>query len=457
MMAEFTALAGPSSSLPPVESSGTTSGQPSSSPYGGTVRLTPLPQQSPSHAPPSYDDCVQNTLRASGRLSGLGIMDQSIPWNAPPGETDTPAYQWADAPDTDVEDNEKVCEPVYKTTHALPTIPGHERTTTKESKPAERPKYQIPHNAQREFKSGASEISNEEAKSCVVDMASHRCCYGNKPAKELEVQTIEYSAAARYTLETFVESRTNKRAHIPYQGQAVDGPQGGAPPLLWDVVVEPPERYKAGVKTVKIPHCSIIETCYACSGRGFNKCYRCKGRGKTKCKYCKARGQRGNKYCDYCRGKGRQRCFRCNGHAIISCSVCEAYKQLEFFIEVTSTFKVKEDEYLHHADKRLPRKLLRGTEGITLFEEEKQTVAPLSNFPTMEVNSQSEKLVAKHANVKTERILLQRHKLVGIPIAQVEYTWKEKGGKYWLYGQQRKVWAPDYPQQCCCACRCSII
>ncbi|XP_022090890.1 protein SSUH2 homolog [Acanthaster planci] len=452
-MAELTGLTGPSQSLPPVESSGIASRQRSS--YGQSVRLPPLSQQSQSQAPPPYNDVEHNTLLASGGLRGAG-MDQSIPWRAPPGETDTPTYHWPDAPDTDVEDNEKVREPVYKMAHALPTIPGHERTSTKESKPAERPKLQIPHNDRREFKSGNLTISHEEAKGCLVDMTSHRCCYGSGAARELEVQEIEYSAAAKYSLETFVESRTSKRACIPYKGQTVDSPQEGAPPALWEAAIEAPEKYKPCVKTVRVPHCSIIETCYACSGRGFNKCYRCKGRGKTKCRYCKARGQRGNKECEYCRGKGRQRCFRCNGHAVISCSVCEAYKQLEFFIEVTSTFKVKTDEYLHHADKRLPRKLLRGIEGITLFEEEAQIVAPLSNFPTLEVNSQSEKLVAKHANVKTERLILQRHKLVGIPIAQVEYTRKGKGGKYWLYGQQRKVYAPDYPQQCCCSCRCPI-
>ena len=52
----------------------------------------------------------------------------------PAGETDTPIYNWPDAPDTDVEDNDKVREPEYKMTQALTIIPGYERTGIKESK-----------------------------------------------------------------------------------------------------------------------------------------------------------------------------------------------------------------------------------------------------------------------------------------------------------------------------------
>ena len=55
-------------------------------------------------------------------------------WIAPPGESDTPIFQWPDAPDEDVFDNDKALEPVYKPTQAFKAIPGYEQTTIKESK-----------------------------------------------------------------------------------------------------------------------------------------------------------------------------------------------------------------------------------------------------------------------------------------------------------------------------------
>ncbi|XP_071806374.1 protein SSUH2 homolog isoform X1 [Asterias amurensis] len=451
-MAGVTQIAS-TSSLPPVESTG--------SPHGNQVPLAQnvqSPSQSLPQAPPMYVQTAQLPLVASGDLSRPG-MDQSIPWRAPSGGTDSPSYTWPDAPNADVEDNEKLREPAYKMTQAITKIDGYENTSINESKPAERPPLHIHQYRPRGYKSVCSNIPDAEAKHALVDLTAQHCCFGKRTAIEMEIRKIEYSSATKYTLETFVESRTTKLAYIPYKGQNIDSPRKAAPPALWDVPNPSSATLKPSVTKVRVPHSSTVETCFACTGRGFNKCFRCKGRGRTKCKHCKATGHKKNEDCVYCHGKGGQRCFRCNGHGVISCSICEAYKLLELYIMLTSTLDVKRDEFLHHTEKRLPRKLVtKGVVGVTLFEEAKPLVAPVTNFPVAEVNSQSEKFAAKHGKVKTERIVRQSHKLVKIPIAEVQYTWKGKESRYWIYGQQpRKVYAPDYPQQCCCKYKCSIL
>ena len=48
---------------------------------------------------------------------------------------------------------------------------------------------------------------------------------------------------------------------------------------------------------------------------------------------------------------------------------------------------------------------------------------------------------------------LQRQTLRAVPVAEVVYGWKDQNLRFWVYGSNpRQVFAPDYPQQCCCGC-----
>jgi hypothetical protein len=46
----------------------------------------------------------------------------------------------------------------------------------------------------------------------------------------------------------------------------------------------------------------------------------------------------------------------------------------------------------------------------------------------------------------------QRQTLRGVPVTEVKYKWDDVTTRYWVYGNERKVYAPDYPHQCCCGC-----
>ena len=39
-----------------------------------------------------------------------------------------------------------------------------------------------------------------------------------------------------------------------------------------------------------------------------------------------------------------------------------------------------------------------------------------------------------------------------VPVTEIHYTWKRRTGKFYLYGYEHKVHAPDYPQTCCWGC-----
>ncbi|CAG2103470.1 unnamed protein product [Medioppia subpectinata] len=46
----------------------------------------------------------------------------------------------------------------------------------------------------------------------------------------------------------------------------------------------------------------------------------------------------------------------------------------------------------------------------------------------------------------------RRHRVRLIPIATIHFLWKGAADQYSVYGQERRVHAPHYPQTCCCGC-----
>ncbi len=51
-----------------------------------------------------------------------------------------------------------------------------------------------------------------------------------------------------------------------------------------------------------------------------------------------------------------------------------------------------------------------------------------------------------------ERILRMRHNVRSVPVSEAHFNFKGKLARFWVYGLDRLVHAPDYPQQCCCGC-----
>ncbi|KAH3860369.1 hypothetical protein DPMN_023267 [Dreissena polymorpha] len=80
-------------------------------------------------------------------------------------------------------------------------------------------------------------------------------------------------------------------------------------------------------------------------------------------------------------------------------------------------------------------------------------VWPIDSYPVPEINQNSVKLVQTHRTKwPNEMIHKQRQTLRGVPVTEVHFTWENQNFRYWIYGSERRVYAPDYPQQCCCGC-----
>lgn len=51
-------------------------------------------------------------------------------------------------------------------------------------------------------------------------------------------------------------------------------------------------------------------------------------------------------------------------------------------------------------------------------------------------------------------ILIKRQRLKSVLVVECNYTWEDHNSRFWIYGNERKVYTEDYPQMCCCCCPC---
>ncbi|XP_077870109.1 protein SSUH2 homolog [Saccoglossus kowalevskii] len=302
-------------------------------------------------------------------------------------------------------------------------------------------------------------ISEEQARSALLDHVSHNCCFGSKAAKKMKFTNIFRLSAFHYSLESYTEKRSAKWDYEPYHDQVIGGSFNGSVPSPWDIEARPPALFQSNTETMEVPHTASIKPCHDCIGLSRKRCYKCGGRGMTRCKWCN-----GNGYdCTFCHGYGKKRCSVCKGHGHTACNTCNARGKLKCFIRLTIEWNVHHDDYVDHVEHvvertSLPDELIRTVSGETVFKQELPRVWPINHFPHENINEASKNLVQRHLNdfQATQKSLLnnffQRQKIRVIPVASIYSNWNNNSFSYFVYGFEHKVHAPDYPQQCSCGC-----
>ncbi|KAK7103007.1 protein SSUH2 homolog [Littorina saxatilis] len=306
-----------------------------------------------------------------------------------------------------------------------------------------------------------SVMGESDCRDAIIQFQSEHCCYGSAAAKEMVFSSCVPMTALHYTLETYAEARSTGYKSKPYRGEFVDGPENGQPPPPWAVPCEADQLFKNQVKLFEVPHTSFVKQCHGCRGRGWNQCRRCHGRGRVRCGACNGRGRKqvcdheGNMHwhdCHSCQG-GVRRCHQCGGDGRVTCRTCEGFGQLRAYVELKVEYKNHNDDYiLEQTD--MPDELIRDVGGKPVFEQTMPQVWPIMAYPVAEVNSNSQNLVEHHRrSFNDERKLMQRQILRAVPVTEVKWDWKDnKGRRFWAYGNERRVYCPDYPQQCCWGC-----
>ncbi|XP_052778924.1 protein SSUH2 homolog isoform X2 [Mya arenaria] len=294
-------------------------------------------------------------------------------------------------------------------------------------------------------------LSKDDCQEALKKFVEGQMCYGSKPAKEMEITDVKGGLALHLKMETFTENRSTKKKKKPYKGGSVDGPENGEPPAPWNVACDFKAEFKDAKVKKEVPHTAKVKKCKDCKGKGYEKCDDCDGWGKVECDQCDGSGVVDEVNCPFCIG-GNKRCMDCGGDGRVTCDDCEGYKKLKCFVQLKVKFINHDDEYIYETTD-LPDELVANVGGNVIFEEKLPMVWPITGYPVPEINKKSQEMVSTHSKKwPNELIHQQRQTLRGVPVTEVHYKWDDQNLRYWIYGTEQKIYAPDYPQQCCCGC-----
>nr|XP_058949494.1 protein SSUH2 homolog [Pocillopora verrucosa] len=421
------------------------------------------PQQQPGY-PPLQGQHQYNGALPQHQQGYGGAPNQQQVFTPVTGEAQTPSYTGSDVPDQDVGDNENATPPPPSAPPAdmFGKFAGYESVSFGTEYLPPPPAYEPPEQQQtpEQIFQQATAISEDQARDALLAFVAENCCYGKKAATDMDIKDIAQSSAYHYHLISFFESRSTAWKHEPYRGQVIDGPQNGPAPPPWSIPAQPNQIFTPQAVNIEVPHTASVKPCHECLASGYKLCYKCYGRGRVRCTSCNGSGN-STEYrdghsrsvsCTWCCGSGTRTCDTCHGHGHVICWICLGQTQLKWFIQLTITWANHID---NHVTERtdLPDQLILGSQGTEIFTQELPRVYPITAFHDEDVNNGSQRLVEAHSrNWPTKRILMQRQTLRAVPVFEVKYEWKDTDTRYWVYGLDHKVHAPDYPQKCCWGC-----
>ena len=177
-------------------------------------------------------------------------------------------------------------------------------------------------------------ITEEQARSYLVDHVSSHMCYGREAAKQMVITEMEYVPALHYELQTFTERRETCWSYAPHRPDTkvdLEAPEmsEGAAPLPWQIDERPGRMFRDEVRLVTVPNTGVIKTCHKCRGTGGMTCGECGGKGWVRCLHC-----HGDVHLPEGGGGSldRDRCYYCqhskHGHGHLECSKCKVSTNL---------------------------------------------------------------------------------------------------------------------------------
>lgn len=294
-------------------------------------------------------------------------------------------------------------------------------------------------------------LSEEAAREAFKDYVGSKCCYQSGPAEEGVITNLESHNTYRLRLETFTESRSTEQAEKPHEGETADFYTQPAP-RPWEVEAKTPNLFTDHTEEIRVPYTSSIKECNTCHGEGKVLCKNCEGKGYKKCSRCDGSGKQEEENCSVCNGTGKDRCSKCNAVGKLKCDICDGKKNLLTYIKLKVAWKNNVDNKFVEGDSGLNTEELHGVKGKELFKLTQTLVYPLYGFPNANIVELSDHLIKEHQTkyAQSSRILQQRQTVELIPVTKVNYKWKNKIHCFYVYGNENKVSAKDYPETCCC-------
>ncbi|KTG05538.1 hypothetical protein cypCar_00032693 [Cyprinus carpio] len=351
------------------------------------------------------------------------------------------------------------------------TVPGYEGTIAGGGGgylPPPPPSVPMPEQAPSSPNWHIPSISEDQARDSFAMYVSSKCCYSSDPVKEGVITSMESFNTYRYRLETFMESRSTEWSQKPYTGQPVDAGVQPAPGP-WQIAAQPPAFFQEHKQTIKVPYTSsvkiILEHYILFYTRTVTFVWEWEETPvppvlelETKSVGCVMVLVTVNLMTAACTAMGagvksNEICSSCSGSGTRQCDTCHGKRQLLVFINLIVKWSTEKDEFIAQDSSGLRVENLGKVSGKELFKDAQYMVYPVRGFPDVSVGQASERLVRDHQvkYAQTSLILQQRQTIELIPITKVNYMWKGKPYVYYVYGNEFKVNADDYPATCCCS------
>ncbi|XP_075952498.1 protein SSUH2 homolog [Anarhichas minor] len=212
-----------------------------------------------------------------------------------------------------------------------------------------------------------------------------------------------------YQLETFTETRKTEQAEKPYEGEEADFNTQPAP-QPWDIPAKTPSFFTKHKEKIRVPFTSSIKVI-----------------GKQKL------------------------CIKCNARGNMDCETCEGKRQMLSSIKLKVKWSNHEEYHVVPQNSGLKIEL-DSVSGKELFQNSQSLLYLLLGFPNPAISEASQRMIKDHQTKygQTSRILQQRQTVELIPITKVNYKWKGEAHLYYVYGNEHKVSADNYPATCCC-------
>jgi len=137
---------------------------------------------------------------------------------------------------------------------------------------------------------------------------------------------------------------------------------------------------------------------------------------------------------------------------MVQCPMCTGLRNVRYYIVLTVEYKTHKSEYIIERTD-MTDALVKSVEGEQIFHQTEERVWPITTYPDAELCAASERMIREDTGkFNYARILKQRQILRSVPVSECEWKWKNKCGKFWVYGKENRIEFPNYPQTCCCGC-----
>lgn len=281
--------------------------------------------------------------------------------------------------------------------------------------------------------SALASLSKEAAEVALQREVNNHCCFGKEAARDLTVERMDTTDCHYYKLETFTEVRTVKSGSQPWNINSIIMNRGPKP-SVYDMPVRAPPHFVDSSYEAEIPNSSSVRPCISCAGSGSTRC---------------------SCYVLYGNTYGNYRCLICSGSGYKLCWSCSGLRGHRYYEVIRVDWKTHCSHFSTSNQINFPDKLFSEALGHVMIKETAARLTAVTTYPQHDINEASRLYLQAHEVLgNSGKILQQRHMIKIVPLSACDYRWKQDiTGRFFVYGQDRRAYAPDYPQNCCC-CRC---